>query len=206
MTVFKAHITTNPASDVLDMFWIYDNRHELPDHHRCARPPLPSRFLTALLLPRSVALTSRVMGYSRSSEELQAGLCRTTHLYPRRGPANAVIMRLASAAPGPILQLLLVPAASVVVLCHAGVLRSFSVRRRVLEISDQVRQVLNQPHSQCTITPAPADSAEADSAVALAKRCLCKVPVLRHAEVSAWLREHARHRCAQCDVDGTVCV
>ena len=34
MTVFKAHITTNPASDVLDMFWIYDNRHELPDHHR----------------------------------------------------------------------------------------------------------------------------------------------------------------------------
>ena len=46
---------------------------------------------------------------------------------------------------------------------------------RVLEISDQVRQVLNQPNSQCTIAPAPADSAEADSAVALAKRCLCKV-------------------------------
>jgi len=38
-----------------------------------------------------------------------------------------------------------------------------------------VRQVLNQPNSQCTIAPAPADSAEADSAVALAKRCLCKV-------------------------------
>ncbi len=36
VTVFKAHITTNPASDVLDMFWIYDNRHELPDHHRQA--------------------------------------------------------------------------------------------------------------------------------------------------------------------------
>ncbi len=36
VTVFKAHITTNPASDVLDMFWIYDNRHELPDHHRRA--------------------------------------------------------------------------------------------------------------------------------------------------------------------------
>ena len=35
--------------------------------------------------------------------------------------------------------------------------------------------MLNQPYSQCTITPAPADSAEADSAVALAKRCLCKV-------------------------------
>ena len=45
----------------------------------------------------------------------------------------------------------------------------------MLEISDQVRQVLNQPNSQCTIAPAPADSAEADSAVALAKRCLCKV-------------------------------
>ena len=40
MTVFKAHITTNPASDVLDMFWIYDNRHELPDHHRCERTVL----------------------------------------------------------------------------------------------------------------------------------------------------------------------
>ncbi len=52
------------------------------------------------------------------------------------------------------------------------------VRCRVLEISDQVRQVLNQPYSQCTITPAPADSAEADSAVALAKRCLCKVLAL----------------------------
>ena len=34
VVVFKAHITTNPASDVLDIFWIYDNRHELPDNHR----------------------------------------------------------------------------------------------------------------------------------------------------------------------------
>ena len=47
VTVFKAHITTNPASDVLDMFWIYDNRHELPDHHRCAR--LPSQVLVHLI-------------------------------------------------------------------------------------------------------------------------------------------------------------
>ena len=32
--VFKAHITTSPAGEVLDMFWLYDNRQQLPDHHR----------------------------------------------------------------------------------------------------------------------------------------------------------------------------
>ena len=36
MTVFKAHITTGPGGKVLDMFWIYDNRCELPENHRCA--------------------------------------------------------------------------------------------------------------------------------------------------------------------------
>ena len=30
VVVFKAHITTGPSSDVLDMFWFYDNRGELP--------------------------------------------------------------------------------------------------------------------------------------------------------------------------------
>lgn len=39
VSVFKAHITTNPASDVLDIFWIYDNRHELPQTHRRALNP-----------------------------------------------------------------------------------------------------------------------------------------------------------------------
>lgn len=34
VSVFKAHITTSPSHDVLDMFWLYDNRHQLPDHHR----------------------------------------------------------------------------------------------------------------------------------------------------------------------------
>jgi hypothetical protein len=34
--VFKAHITTSPAGEVLDMFWLYDNRQQLPDHHRQA--------------------------------------------------------------------------------------------------------------------------------------------------------------------------
>ncbi|KAL6777150.1 hypothetical protein ACKKBF_B20360 [Auxenochlorella protothecoides x Auxenochlorella symbiontica] len=33
-TVFKAHITTSPSGDVADMFWLYDNRNELPEHHR----------------------------------------------------------------------------------------------------------------------------------------------------------------------------
>jgi hypothetical protein len=37
--VFKAHITTSPAGEVLDMFWLYDNRQQLPDHHRRALPP-----------------------------------------------------------------------------------------------------------------------------------------------------------------------
>lgn len=33
-TVFKAHITTSPNAEVLDMFWLYDNRSELPENHR----------------------------------------------------------------------------------------------------------------------------------------------------------------------------
>lgn len=33
-TVFKAHITTSPNGDVADMFWLYDNRNELPENHR----------------------------------------------------------------------------------------------------------------------------------------------------------------------------
>lgn len=35
VVVFKAHITTGPGGKVLDMFWIYDNRSELPENHRC---------------------------------------------------------------------------------------------------------------------------------------------------------------------------
>ena len=34
--VFKAHITTGPGGRVLDMFWIHDNRSELPETHRCS--------------------------------------------------------------------------------------------------------------------------------------------------------------------------
>ena len=37
VAVFKAHITTGPGGKVLDMFWIYDNRSELPENHRCLR-------------------------------------------------------------------------------------------------------------------------------------------------------------------------
>lgn len=37
VAVFKAHITTGPGGKVLDMFWIYDNRCELPENHRCER-------------------------------------------------------------------------------------------------------------------------------------------------------------------------
>ncbi|KAL4458483.1 hypothetical protein ABPG75_013348 [Micractinium tetrahymenae] len=33
-TVFKAHITTSPNGKVADMFWLYDNRNELPENHR----------------------------------------------------------------------------------------------------------------------------------------------------------------------------
>lgn len=32
--VFKAHITTSPNGKVADMFWLYDNRNELPENHR----------------------------------------------------------------------------------------------------------------------------------------------------------------------------
>ena len=35
VAVFKTHITTGPGGKVLDMFWIYDNRCELPENHRC---------------------------------------------------------------------------------------------------------------------------------------------------------------------------
>lgn len=33
-TVFKAHITTSPNGKVADLFWVYDNRNELPENHR----------------------------------------------------------------------------------------------------------------------------------------------------------------------------
>ncbi len=41
VVVFKAHITTGPGGKVLDMFWIYDNRCELPENHRCVAKPSP---------------------------------------------------------------------------------------------------------------------------------------------------------------------
>lgn len=34
LAVFKAHITTGPSDKVLDLFWIYDNKKELPENHR----------------------------------------------------------------------------------------------------------------------------------------------------------------------------
>lgn len=34
VSVFKAHITTGPSNKVLDLFWIYDNKKELPENHR----------------------------------------------------------------------------------------------------------------------------------------------------------------------------
>ncbi|KAL4855006.1 ACT domain-containing protein ACR10 [Chlorella vulgaris] len=42
-TVFKAHVTTSPNGKVADMFWIYDNRGELPEHHRQAGARLGPR-------------------------------------------------------------------------------------------------------------------------------------------------------------------
>jgi UTP:GlnB (protein PII) uridylyltransferase len=33
-TVFKAHITTSPNGQVADLFWLVDNRNELPENHR----------------------------------------------------------------------------------------------------------------------------------------------------------------------------
>lgn len=53
------------------------------------------------------------------------------------------------------------------------------LRHRVLEISDQVRTVLEQSAAECSITPAPADSEQGDSATSIAARCACKdaIPV-----------------------------
>lgn len=36
VAVFKAHITTGPSDKVLDLFWMYDNKKELPENHRSA--------------------------------------------------------------------------------------------------------------------------------------------------------------------------
>lgn len=33
-SVFKAHVTTDAAGEALDVFWLYDNRNELPQPHR----------------------------------------------------------------------------------------------------------------------------------------------------------------------------
>ena len=47
VAVFKAHITTGPGGKVLDMFWIYDNRSELPENHRCLRQGLGMQHMGA---------------------------------------------------------------------------------------------------------------------------------------------------------------
>ncbi|KAK9831988.1 hypothetical protein WJX81_006685 [Elliptochloris bilobata] len=78
VAVFKAHITTGPGGKVLDMFWIYDNRCELPENHR------------------------------------------------------------------------------------------------VLQITELVRECLQQRDANCSITPAPPESCSDDSAAALLQRCACK--------------------------------
>ncbi|KAK9803674.1 hypothetical protein WJX72_010742 [[Myrmecia] bisecta] len=78
VVVFKAHVTTGPSEKVLDMFWIYDNRCELPDNHR------------------------------------------------------------------------------------------------VLEISDRVRDCLQQQDAECSITPAPPETCDEDSTSTIIKRCACK--------------------------------
>ena len=64
VVVFKAHITTGPGGKVLDMFWIYDNRCELPENHRCALPeaytqqPAGPWPFPGLLMPTPHALNS----------------------------------------------------------------------------------------------------------------------------------------------------
>ena len=50
VVVFKAHITTGPGGKVLDMFWIYDNRCELPENHRSVAAPLPVLYLASWLV------------------------------------------------------------------------------------------------------------------------------------------------------------
>jgi (p)ppGpp synthase/HD superfamily hydrolase len=42
-TVFKAHITTSPNGQVADLFWLVDNRNELPENHRRVAPLAPAR-------------------------------------------------------------------------------------------------------------------------------------------------------------------
>ena len=54
MVVFKAHITTGPGGKVLDMFWIYDNRCELPENHRCGPALFPVLHIAAVALEPAV--------------------------------------------------------------------------------------------------------------------------------------------------------
>lgn len=54
VSVFKAHITTGPSDKVLDLFWIYDNKKELPENHRFASCAL----LHALVSTQTDANTS----------------------------------------------------------------------------------------------------------------------------------------------------
>ncbi len=68
MAVFKAHITTSPAGEVLDMFWLYDNRQQLPDHHRCA-----NMFDSAARCCMRVRPCSQFAGCCRSSDCWSAG-------------------------------------------------------------------------------------------------------------------------------------
>ena len=57
--VFKAHITTSPSGKVADMFWLYDNRHELPENHRHAFTQLgASHTIMHMLMPMHACMAA----------------------------------------------------------------------------------------------------------------------------------------------------
>ena len=61
VAVFKAHITTGPSDKVLDLFWIYDNKKELPENHRLAssidkEPAVSSCTIVSCLTQQPLAL------------------------------------------------------------------------------------------------------------------------------------------------------
>lgn len=59
VAVFKAHITTGPSDKVLDLFWIYDNKKELPENHRSATIPLPCIYYPSHSVPSTLLTAAR---------------------------------------------------------------------------------------------------------------------------------------------------
>lgn len=139
--VFKAHITTSPSGDVADMFWLYDNRNELPEHHRVGVVPMPC-----------VVIWDDHGPCVGEAEQVPAGPGRTFHKPPSAWGTNGARSPTSRAV------------------THHSPFPSHNHNKKALEICDRVKGVLG-PDTECSISLAPLDSIAEGPSLVRRKAC-----------------------------------